>query len=44
MKCGVFEVLLRGVITRFGLRAIEMSIENQHFIFCSSSKIFGWEA
>ena len=26
-----FEVLLNSVITRFGLRTIEMSIENQHF-------------
>ena len=34
MRC--FEVLLRSVITRFGLRTIEMSIENPHFIFCSS--------
>ena len=30
-----FEVLFEGVITRFGLRAIEKSIENPHFIFCS---------
>ena len=31
-----FEVLLKGVSTRFGLRVIEKSIENPHFIFCSS--------
>ena len=36
MKCGVSRSCLKGVITGFGLRAIEKSIENPHSIFCSS--------
>jgi hypothetical protein len=31
-----FEALFKGVSTRFGLRIVENSIENAHFIFCSS--------
>jgi hypothetical protein len=34
MKCAFFVVLFKGVSTRFGLRTIEKSIENAHFIFC----------
>ena len=30
------EALFKGVSTRFGLRAIEKSVENPHDIFCSS--------
>jgi len=32
----MFEALFNGVSTRFGLRIVENSIENPHFIFCSS--------
>jgi hypothetical protein len=32
----MFEALFKGVSARFGLRIVEKSIENQHFIFCSS--------
>jgi hypothetical protein len=32
----ILEVLLSGVITRFGLRATEKSIEGQYVIFCST--------
>ena len=32
----IFEVLLAGVSTRYGRRTIEKSIENPHFIICSS--------
>ena len=32
----IFEVLLAGVSTRFGRRTIEKSIENPHFVICSS--------
>ena len=32
----IFEALFKGVSTRFGLRTVEKSIENPHFIFCSS--------
>ncbi len=31
----IFEALVRGVSTRFGLRTIEKSVENPDFIFCS---------
>jgi hypothetical protein len=36
--------LFKGVSTRFGLRTIEKSIENQDVIFVSPSQIFVWEA
>ena len=32
----IFEVLFKGVITRFRLRTIEKLIETPHFISCSS--------
>jgi hypothetical protein len=32
----IFEALFKVVSTRFGLRIVENSIENPHFIFCSS--------
>jgi len=32
----MFEALFKGVSTRFGPRAIEKSVENPDFIFCSS--------
>ncbi len=32
----MFEALFKDVSTRFGLRIVENSIENPHFIFCSS--------
>jgi hypothetical protein len=32
----IFEALFKGVSTQFGPRAIEMSIENPHLIFCSA--------
>jgi hypothetical protein len=32
----IFEALIKGVSTRFGLRTIEKSVENRDFIFCSS--------
>ncbi len=32
----IFEALLKGVSTQFGLRIVENSIENTHVIFCSS--------
>ena len=31
----IFEALLKGVSTRFGLRTIDKYIENLDFIFCS---------
>ncbi len=30
----IFEALFKGVSTRYGLRAIEKSVENPDFIFC----------
>jgi hypothetical protein len=32
----IFEALFKGESTRFGPRTIEKSVENPHFIFCSS--------
>jgi len=32
----IFEALLKGVSTRFGLRTIEKSVENLDFIFCQT--------
>jgi hypothetical protein len=36
MKMRIFEALFKVMSTRFWLRTVENSIENPHFIFCSS--------